>query len=77
MTSRSMAMSAEDFAPSSMNTPSVWMVLPSSRMTDSTLSLPIIDLTSELIISTPALDALITTFCEALMVLYTQYTLEA
>ena len=40
MTPRSIAMSAADFAPSSMNTPSVGMDVPSSSSSASTLEVP-------------------------------------
>ena len=58
MTSTSMARSAADLAPSSMNTPSVEMTVPSSRVIDSTLSEPSMDTGRDLCMDTPASFAL-------------------
>lgn len=60
MTSRSIARSADDLAPSSMNTPSVGISVPSSSSRDSTFPSPRIALGFDLYILTPAASALAT-----------------
>lgn len=58
ITSRSIAMSAADLAPSSTNTPSTGSDDPSSRVTPETLPSPSMDATVERTTSAPAATAL-------------------